>query len=223
MKVALRICNSLVVIQMMKQKKKADEEAKAAGAAAAGEPSKFPAALFAAYAENPVFADLVKSNVTAAEIVPAFNLLGNGLSVLDPMALIPGGAPPVDVKFAAALIYFYVDTQEKKEEEVTFSAHYTDDDKAELDDIAASEGKKAFVFPGVIEVNGDTAPAATDKAKNKYTFTVKTKVFEHAEKKYFARLIATADKDTTDNKVKLTESAALKLVDVAAWKAKLAA
>lgn len=196
-----------------------DPPVEGAPAVAEAKSSEFPAKLFGAYVKNEFFADFVKSNVASGEIVPGFNALGGGLSFLNPMGFIPAGCPVVDTKFAAAVIFFHVYNNSDKEEDVTFASHYTEDDKAELMEAAASEGKRSLIFPGVIAVNDGTAPAATDKATHKFTFKVKAKVHEHDGKKYIARLIATVsgDKECKDGNVELTENAGLKYADVKAY------
>jgi len=110
--------------------------AAAAPAAAEGGESKIPAELLAAYLAHPFFADLVKSQVTHAEVVPAFNLFGKGLAVVDPLALIPNGPPKVDAKFVASVLFFFVNAQENKSEdkEIWFAAHFTDADLEELNE-----------------------------------------------------------------------------------------
>lgn len=91
-----------------------------------------------------------------------------------------------------------------EETEVTFSAHFTDEDKAELEEVAASAGKKALIFPGVIVSNGGTAAAATAMAKNKFTFKLKTKALTFEGKTYLAHPIVNVTKlDAKDGVVTL--------------------
>lgn len=63
--------------------------------------SRFPAALLKSYVEHEFFADLVKSAVISSEMDMEHER--------DPL---PGDAPYVDMKFAAAVLFFFVSGQE---------------------------------------------------------------------------------------------------------------
>jgi len=207
-------------------------------AADAGE-QLLPANLLKAFLEAPVFAALMKQQVLAADIQPAFNALN--FNNLNPMAYadltfgLAGGQPKVDFKFAASVLFFYVDNQEKAgaDKEVWFSANFTDADIEELGEATGSEDK-IVVFPGVIEVHGTkeeacakvTAAAPDAKAKNQVIFKyLNGSYYELAEPKALlvARFAATCTQADEDKEAKiwtLTDAPGVLESTVAAWKAK---
>ena len=203
----------------------------AAGDAAAeneGGESEFPAALLKSYVDNDFFADLVKSAVVSKEIVPAFNLFGKGLAFDLTMGMIPGGAPKVDMKFAASVIFFFVKTQETTSEykEIFWAAHFTDEDKEELYEALEAKDKMTLIFPGVIVAYKDQAGAdgkivaANEKCKNKITFKYKNgKYFENGDNFLIARLTAKIVEASGDDKsvITLEDASDFKFETVKAW------
>lgn len=210
-------------------------DAPAAGAENEGGETEFPAALLKSYVDNDFFADLVKSAVVSKEIVPAFNLFGKGLAFDPTMGMIPGGAPKVDMEFAATVIFFFVNTQEttSEDKEIWFTANFTDEDKAELDEAIEAKDKKTLIFPGVIVAYKEETEAsgkintAGEKCKNKITFKYKNgKYFENEDKFLIARLTAKiTEVDKDKNVITLEDAADFKFDTVKAWvdKAKPAA